>query len=241
VSGVLEAALWGFVGGIALVLGAIYALVGAPSRRVVGLIMAFGSGVLISAVAYELVAEAFIEAGGTGVGAAGLAIGALTYFGGDLLISRRAPAAESGGLSIALGAVLDGIPESIVIGISLVGGGGVSVAMVVAVFVSNLPESIAASDGLRTSGLSGGRILGLWIALSFVFAAAAALGYVVVGGLPVAVQAFVQAFAAGALLTMLGNTMIPEAYDRARRWAGLCLVLGFALAFGLVALDASAR
>jgi len=236
----LEAALWGFVGGIALVLGAIYALVGAPSQRVVGLIMAFGSGVLISAVAYELVAQAFIESGGNGVLAAGLAIGALTYFGGDSLIARRSTGADNSGLSIALGAVLDGIPESIVIGISILGGEGVSVAMVVAVFVSNLPESIAATDGLRKSGVASGRILGMWIALSFVFGVASALGFVVVGGQPVAVQAFVQAFAAGALLTMLGNTMIPEAYERARRWAGLCLVLGFALAFGLVALEAVA-
>jgi ZIP family zinc transporter len=154
-------------------ISAIYALLGAPSARVVGLIMAFGSGVLISAVAYELVASAFVESGGSGVVAAGLAIGALTYFGGDVLIARRSTTAEGGGLPIVLGAVLDGIPESMVIGISMLGGGGVSVAMVVAVFVSNLPEGIAATVGLRTSNVSAQRILGMWLALSFVFAAAA--------------------------------------------------------------------
>src|SRR4029453_507860 len=182
VRGVLEAAFWGFVGGIALVIGAIYALRASPSARVVGLIMAFGSGVLISAVAYELVAEAFVAAGGGPAIALGLAAGALTYFGGDSLIARRGD--SESGLAIVLGAVLDGIPESMVIGISLLDGDGVSVAMVVAVFVSNLPEAIAAPDGLKAK-VPAGRILGMWLGLSVVFAVAAALGFGIVGALPV--------------------------------------------------------
>jgi ZIP family zinc transporter len=150
-----------------------------------------------------------------------------------------APGGGTGG-AIALGTVLDGIPESIVIGISLLDGTGVSAAMVAAVVLSNLPEAIAATDGLARAGTPRGRILGLWVALALVSAAAAALGYAVVGRLPGAVAAFVQAFAGGALLTMLGDTMIPEAYAQARRVAGLLLVLGFALAFALSALEAAA-
>src|SRR5262249_1732929 len=144
-----------------------------------------------------------------------------------------------GGRDIVLGAILDGIPESIVIGTSLLGGGTVNVAMVAAVFISNLPESIAASDGLARSGTPAARLFGLWLALCLVCAVAAALGYGIVGALPAGVGAFVQAFAAGALLTMLGDSMIPEAYARARHWAGLCLVLGFAVSFGLTALEAA--
>lgn len=251
----LQAAFWGLVGGIALVIGAVFALVASPSGRLVGLIMAFGAGVLISAVAYELVAQAFLAAGRSGAVGLGLGIGAIAYFVGDMLIARGASRRSSGGQApnaaatqapdteggqaIALGAVLDGIPESIVIGTSMLSGSGVSVAMVVAVFVSNLPEAIAATDDLARSEVPARRIVGMWMVLALVFAVAAAVGFGVVGALPAGVQAFIQSFAAGALLTMLGNTMIPEAYVRARRWAGLCLVLGFALAFGLAAIEAA--
>jgi ZIP family zinc transporter len=216
--------------------------------------MGFGAGVLISAVAYELIVEALELAGGTGATAVGLAVGAMTFFAGDTLIERRGrhaavldPSTEStprnsveSGQAIVLGAILDGIPESIVIGASLLGSAGVSVAMVAAVFISNVPESIAATDDLVRGGTPGGRILRMWIILTAVFGFAAALGYLIIGALPGTVQAFVEAFAGGALLTMLGDSMIPEAYERARLWAGLCLVLGFALALGLVAIQAQA-
>ena len=148
--------------------------------------------------------------------------------------------AVGGGQAIVLGAILDGIPESIVIGASLLGSAGVSVAMVAAVFISNVPESIAATDDLVRGGTPGGRILRIWVILTVVFGFAAALGYLIIAALPGTVQAFVEAFAGGALLTMLGDSMIPEAYERARLWAGLCLVLGFALALGLAAIQAQA-
>jgi ZIP family zinc transporter len=171
----------------------------------------------------------------------------LTFFVGDAWIERRSRRSSdarssegASGQEIMLGTILDGIPESIVIGTSLLGGAGVSTAMVAAVFISNLPESIAASDGLARGGMPATRILGMWLVLSLVCAVASALGYGIVGALPIGIAAFVQAFAAGALLTLLGDSMIPEAYVRARQWAGLWLVLGFAVAFGLTALEAAA-
>ena len=142
--------------------------------------------------------------------------------------------------------MLDGIPESIVIGISLLAGTGVSLPVVAAVVLSNLPEAIASTYTLRGAGpsggprWSGGRILGVWGALALVFATAAALGYGVVGRLPGAAGAAVQAFAGGAVLTMLGDTMIPDAYEQAGKPAGLYLVFGFAVAFFLSGLAAGA-
>jgi ZIP family zinc transporter len=258
----IEAGFWGAVGGAALVIGAVIALRASLSTRTVGLIMGFGAGVLISAVAYELIIEAIRLAAGTGATAVGMAVGALTFFIGDTLITRRglarrnmavdrssespprtetsSSAAAEGGQAIVLGAILDGIPESIVIGASLLGGAGVSVSMVAAVFISNVPESIAATDDLVRGGTPPGRIIRLWVILTAVFGLSAALGYVLVGALPATVQAFVEAFAGGALLTMLADSMIPEAYERARLLAGLCLVLGFALALGLAALQSQA-
>jgi ZIP family zinc transporter len=258
--GMIEAGFWGAAGGAALVVGAFIALRASLSARTVGLIMGFGAGVLISAVAYELIIEAIELAAGTGATAVGLAVGALTFFAGDTLITRRgqarrsavvnhfsespppetssvAAAATEGGQAIALGAILDGIPESIVVGASLLGGAGVSIALVAAVFISNVPESIAATDDLMRGGMPPGRIIRMWVILTAIFGLSAALGYLIIGALPGTVQAFVEAFAGGALLTMLADSMIPEAYERARLWAGLCLVLGFALALGLAALE----
>ena len=242
----VEAAFWGLVGGFALLLGAVIALNVSLRPRTVGLIMAFGAGVLVSAVAYELVGEAFVAVEGFGVIALGLAVGALTFYAGDAYITRRGGGerkdtggdqAEGNARAIVLGTILDGIPESIVIGVSLLGGDGVSAAVVVAVFVSNLPESIAASTGLAKGGMPHRQIYGLWAALAVVCAVGAAIGYGVIGRLPPETSAFVQAFAAGALLTMLGDTMIPEAYEEGGRAAGLLLVLGFTLAFALTALE----
>ncbi|MCK0116119.1 ZIP family zinc transporter [Isoptericola sp. S6320L] len=240
----MEGFWWGLVGSSSLVLGALLVLWRTPSRRLTGLIMAFGAGVLISAVAYDLVEDASESAGGWLL-LAGLAAGALTFFVGDLLIDRsggdhrkRSTGAQSGGAggAIALGTVLDGVPESVVLGSTLVGGGGVSIAVLVAVFVSNLPEAMAATVGLRQAGMSTIRLLSLWGSTTLVSAVAAGIGYAALAGAPPEILAVVQAFAAGALLTMLVDTMIPEASQFGGPVTGLVTVLGFASAFGLSAI-----
>jgi ZIP family zinc transporter len=227
---VLEAALWGLVGGLALVVGGLVALV--PGRtiptRAVGYVMAFGAGVLISAVAFDLTEEA-IEIGGGLATALGLGAGALAYFGGDRLIDRGGGDESDDPKGIVLGALLDGIPESAAIGLTLLAGGGVSVSFITAVFISNLPESIAASAELKPQH-SRRWIIGLWLTIALASALAAGLGYELLGGASPDVVAFVKAFAGGAILCMLADTMVPGALRKAGSSVGLVTVLGFALA-----------
>jgi ZIP family zinc transporter len=213
---------------------------------VVGLVMAFGAGVLISAVAFELfgdIAEVFEQRGWV---AAGLFSGALTFYAGDALIDRMGGEGrksmggrQAGGaaLAIVLGIVLDGIPESFVVGMDLLSGEGISAAFVAAVFLSNLPESAAATSGLRRAGWANRRILGLWTTVCLVSGVAAALGYVLLDGASGDAVAFVLAFAAGAILTMLADTMMPEAFEKGGRAAGLLTTAGFATAVLITSLE----
>jgi ZIP family zinc transporter len=237
--GVWEAAFWGFVGGFALLVGAGLGLIWQTPPRVVGMVMAFGAGVLISAVAFELVEEAFDASGALPV-VAGLVAGALTFYGGDLILDKRGARhrKRSGGQqasgaagAIVLGAMLDGIPESVAIGASLLGGGGVGVAVVAAVFLSNVPESLSAATGLRKAGHSPRWILGLWLGVALLSAASAAVGFGLLGGAPPSTIAVTQAFAAGAILTMLADTMMPEGFANAGNSVGLATCAGFISAF----------
>jgi ZIP family zinc transporter len=232
---VLEAAFWGLVGGLALVLGAAIALI--PRKpipeRAIAFVMAFGAGVLISAVSFDLTEEA-LGLGGGDATALGLAAGALVYFGGDRLLNRGGPD-EDNPQGIVLGALLDGIPESAAIGLTLVTGGGVSASFVVAVFLSNLPESISASSGLERAGHRKRWIYGLWLAIAAASAIAAGIGYAVLGDATGNTLAFVNAFAAGAILCMLADTMIPKAFKEGGDKVGLVTVMGFALAALLAA------
>jgi ZIP family zinc transporter len=240
-----EAALWGLAAGSSLVIGAAIAFVLRPGHRAVGLMMAFGSGALISAIAYELVGDAFEAASGSGWVGAGLAVGALAFFAGSWEIERRgggerkssrAAHEASQHRAIVLGTVLDGIPEGIVLGIGLIGGGGGSVAVIGAVFMSNLPEAVAASGGLARGGMSRRRIYGMWIAIMLLTSLAAIVGYGLFDTASAELIAFTQAFAGGALLVMLADTMMPEAFKEGGRAAGLLTTLGFAVAFVLAQL-----
>jgi ZIP family zinc transporter len=242
----IEAFGWAFLAASALLLGAVGALVTHMSRTVVGLALAFGAGALLSAVAYELTIEAF-EQGGAQLLALGLAAGAATFFIGNRFLHARGrtrgrltvkesdQSSQGQGLSIVLGAMLDGIPESVVLGASLLGGGAVSPAFLAAVLLSNVPEGFSATADLLEEGRKPRWILGLWLGVVVVSASAAALAFLLFDsagpGIP-----FVQAFAAGGLLTMLVDTMIPEAFEDGGDVAGLVTVLGFVLAFLLSAL-----
>ncbi len=234
----LEAAFWGLFAGSALVIGAVMALWIQIPRRVVALVMGFGAGALISSLAFDLTEEAF-AIGGTGPTAFGLAAGGLTFFFGDLIIERSAKRSADagsptgGGPAIVLGALLDGIPESIVLGASLLGGLGVSTSFLAAVFASNLPEGLAGARDLRDAGHSRRWIIGLWVAVALASAIAAGLGFGVLGNMAPEPSAVIQAFAAGAILAMLADSMIPEAFEHGGIAIGLATVFGFSVAFFL--------
>jgi len=236
---IIRAAGVGFLAALPLLLGTWFALRRRPSDRTIGLVAAFGAGALISAVSFELVLDA-VERGNPWALAACLALGAIVYYAGDRHLSHRkqASAANARGLAILMGAALDGIPESFILGISVAAGAGVSVPFFVAVVLSNLPEGMASAAELSgESGYADRRILLMWSVVVAVSALAAGLGALVAGA-GAAASAGAQAFAAGALLTMLTDDLIPEARERGGITAGLAAVFGFAVAFALHQLGA---
>ncbi|NUT52352.1 MAG: ZIP family zinc transporter [Saccharothrix sp.] len=244
--GLVAAALWGLVAGSALVVGALVGYLARVPVKVVAGVMAFGSGVLLSAVSFELIAEAH-EQGGLPATALGALIGASAYTTADVLLARRgarhrkrsgdqqpSESEQSGsGTAIALGALLDGIPESVVIGASLLGGGGASVVTVAAVFISNVPEGLSSASGMRRAGRGRGYVFGLWVGIAILSGLAAMLGYGLLGDASGVVLAVITAVAGGAILAMIADTMIPEAFENAHLWIGLITVVGFLCAFAL--------
>ncbi len=240
----LEAAFWGLLGASALLVGAVAAFTIRAGDRPRGLVLAFGAGMLFGAVAYELIEEA-VEHSVTGLDVGlGFALGALTFYLGSVAIDRRqGPAGgdtasrlsshrnpRTQGNAIVLGAVLDGIPESVVLGLSILGGTGVGIPVLAAVFLSNVPEALSASSDLEKAGLSRTRIFEMWLIVVLASGLAAALGYAILGSAPASVVVGTQAFAAGAILTMLSESMIPEAYETGGRAVGLATSFGFAVA-----------
>jgi ZIP family zinc transporter len=245
----LEAFFFGALSASSLLLGALLALRLKLSHRVIGLTMGFGAGALISAVSYELVEKANEVASRALVPAAGVAIGALTFFFGDLAIDRRGGARrktidpgvqdedeDNNASAIVLGTILDGIPESIVVGGSIITGGTVSVAMVAAAFISNLPEALGSTAGLAKTTTEK-RIMMMWVAIVAISGASAAFGYWLLEDASPDLGAFFQAFAAGAILTMLADSMMPEAFKEGGKLVGLATVFGFALALGISTLE----
>jgi len=250
-NGALVAGLWGLVGGSALVIGAGVGYAARLPQRLIAGIMAIGAGVLISAVAFDLMDEAYAR-GGFDSTAAGFLGGAIAYTVANVAISRHGarhrkrsgsnpdaslPGADAGsGLAIAVGALLDGIPESVVIGVSLLHGTGVSLVTVAAVFLSNVPEGLSSAAGMRKAGHGSRYVFGVWGGIALVSGIAAAFGNLALVNAPPDAIASVTAVAAGAILAMLVDTMIPEATEQTHEYSGLITVGGFLLAFVLTKL-----
>jgi zinc transporter, ZIP family len=230
---VTEALGWGALAASSLVIGALIGLLRPWPPRPVGLVLAFGAGALISAVSFDLAAEG-ARVGGAGYVASGLAGGAIVYFALDRLLARPSRGADdAAGPALALGAFLDGIPEQTVLGIGIAAGDGVSVGLLVAIFVSNLPESIGSSTEMRAAGTPRSAIRRLWLLVALICAAATVAGYAIADNVSGDLKGAIDGFAAGALLVMLIDSMIPEAVRKGGDISGLVTVLGFAVAAGL--------
>jgi ZIP family zinc transporter len=228
---------WGALAASSLVIGALLGLVRPWPPRPLGLVLAFGAGALISAVSFDLAQEG-AQVGGPGFLGLGLGVGAITYFALNRIVGRRSGrgkrgGGETAGSALALGAFLDGIPEQTVLGIGIAAGEGVSVGLLVAIFVSNLPEAIGSSTEMRAAGTHAATIRRLWLLVALTCTAATVAGYAIADNVSGNLNAAVDGFAAGALLVMLIDSMIPDAVRKGGDVSGLVTVLGFAVAAAL--------
>lgn len=240
----VQSGLWGLLAGGALLIGAFIAVfLKVPVRMIAG-IMAFGSGILISALAFDLMDEAY-KKGGIDSTAIGFLGGAIIFTGINYILSlkgakhrkrsgnQQQKKTEGNGIALAVGALIDGIPESIVIGLSMLQGGKVSMVAVIAIFLSNLPEGLSSSAGMKKAGRSKTYIFIVWGSIAVISGLAALAGFSIFKDFSADVIAASTALAAGAILAMIVDTMIPEAFEETHNFAGLITVAGFLIAFFL--------
>jgi len=241
-SSMVMSAIWGFVAGSALLLGAFFGYYINIPQRYVATIMAFGAGVLMSAVSFELLDEAY-ALGGPAHLVAGFLIGATIFTLSNIYLARKGAKhrkrsvkpedndSDNGAMAIAAGSVIDGVPESIAIGLTMISGGMVSTATVVAIFLSNIPEGLSSSAGMKKEGWNARKVFTLWLAIALITSLSSLVGYSVFSHLPVQITAVTLAVAAGGILAMLVDTMIPEAFSETHNLAGMVTVIGFSISF----------
>jgi zinc transporter, ZIP family len=227
----LEALGWGAVAASSLLVGALAGVVRPWPSRAIGWVLGFGAGALISAVSFELAQEG-VRIGGGGAVGIGLAAGALTYYVCDTEIERRSRGSDAGA-GLALGAFLDGIPEQLVLGLGIALGDGVSAGLLAAIFISNLPEAIGSATDMHGAGRSRRDVVVLWAGVAVICTLASGIGFAIADGASDTLKGGINGFAAGALLVMLVDSMIPEATRQAGRTTGLITTLGFAVAAGM--------
>jgi ZIP family zinc transporter len=240
----IMAGLWGLMAGSALLIGALFAYFFKIPQRIVAAVMAFGAGVLLSAISLELMEDSF-SLGGFSNMITGFILGALIFTVINAYLARKGAKhrkrsgklvksngiSEDNSLAIVVGSVIDGIPESIAIGLTIITGGAVSVATVVAIFISNIPEGLSSTSGIKNAGWNFRSIFSMWFIIAVISGIASLAGYSIFSQMPSGINSLTLALAAGGILAMLVDTMIPEAFSETHDLTGLITVLGFIVSF----------
>ncbi len=244
-----QALIFALVNGLSLAAGSVLGNVWKLKQKTIAVFMAFGSGVLICALTFGLMEEAFRHGGFDAVIIGFLAGGSL-YIGFDYLLHilgarkhrrhPRSPASrESTGVMIALGSILDGIPESIALGVSLFASRGVGFVMLTAIVISNIPESVSSISGLRKEGYTKNKIFLIWLSAGAAVALATILSFLFLHDIDPNLIGMLESLAAGAILAMLANSMMPEAYREGGYAIGFVTIIGFLVTFVMSRLTAS--
>jgi len=249
------ALVYGSLASSSFVVGVVLGLFTSPPRRLVAGVVAFGAGVLVSALTFELMREAF-DTGGATYAIGGFLLGAAIYVVADIGLERMAAkspkrtgrdakdvvpdadrkpespeVATIAGTALLVGAVLDGIPESIAIGVSLQAEGkALGLVLLAAVFLGNVPESLGSAVSMRQEGRSNRYIIGAWLIVAVVCIIATVAGYALLSGLPAGPTSGILALAAGGILAMLADTMFPEALEHGGPVVAMATAVGFACA-----------
>jgi ZIP family zinc transporter len=252
---VATALLYGSLASSSFVIGVVVGLFASPPRRVVAAVIGFGAGVLVSALTFDLMREAF-DTGGAIYAVVGFLLGAVIYVAADVGLERmaaRSPkrtgrdpidvvpdaagkreseeVATVAGTALLVGALLDGVPESVAIGVSLhAEGPALGLVLLAAVFLGNVPESLGSAAAMRDEGRSRGYIIGVWTAVGVVCTTATVAGYALLSGLSPGLTSGILALAAGGILAMLADTMFPEALQHGGPYVALATSVGFSCA-----------
>lgn len=229
----LNALLFGSVASSALVIGGVIGAYWRPPDRLVAVALAFASGSLITALATDLFAEPF-RTGGVWLSGFGLLGGAATFVVADELLDRYTKAAGSGvsGFAILAGVILDGIPENMALGVSLLQTSATgALALLVAIFASNLPEALGGAVSMRDQGRSRGFAIAVWTVTAVVLAAAVVIGNAALSGASRESLSVLLAFAGGAVLASLADTLMPDAYREGGKLVAFATAAGFFVSF----------
>lgn len=240
-STIFDSLLWGFVASVPLIAGAILASFVNLKKSIIASIMAFGAGVLIAALTFSLIEEAYNLVHDIVPVVAGFGFGGLSYSMANHILNKKSGVKnrkrshgenagggkDASGLALMVGSLMDNIPENMVLGISIVAGGAVNIVLIAAIFISNFPEGLASSQGMKESGKSTGHVLLLWTIV-------VAIGFAVLAKVNKDIIAITLSYASGAILVMLAESMIPEAFEEGgSSRIGLAAMAGFAVAFVL--------
>ncbi|MFC0559172.1 ZIP family metal transporter [Halalkalibacter alkalisediminis] len=233
-SSALTAAMWGGVAGSSLVLGALLGIYKEIPNKISAFVMAFGTGVLIGAATFELLSDA-IKDGGILYPSIGFLVGSTLFILVEMMISKKGgqerkrskgnPKGHSG-MAIFVGSVIDAIPESVIIGVSLLENHTISWVIVIAIFISNFPEAMSSSIGLKKDGYHKGKILFLWFVVLVLSSISSLLGFVLIDASSTILITSIGAFAAGGIFAMVSSTMLPEAFEEGGPIVGYISALG---------------